>query len=174
MKAKMTNWMMLMMAMFIMLACNNEDDSSDIMNSNNLLTENIEIFEIEEASTKVECPDENHKASLFYCFENKSELNGLYTIDDMDLLNWNNRTLVVVHIFYPSTMANFTKNVYKKDGKYVVELLEKDSSDIRFMAHDHRCFVFLLDSSNIKKEDIQLKVGIQTLNDKGEIHHEFI
>ena len=174
MKARMIYLAMLMMSMFIMSACSNEDDFSNIMDSNNLLTENIEIFEIEEANTKVECPDEDHEAILFYCFENESELNDLYTIDDMDLLNWNNRTLVVVHIFYPSTMANFTKNVYKKDGKYVVELLERDSSDIRFMAHDHRCFAFLLDSSNVKKEDIQLKVGIQILNDKGEIHHAFI
>ena len=175
MKARMIYLAMLMMAMFITSACSNEDDFSDIMDSNNLLTKDIEIFEVERENTTVSCPDkEYHTASLFNCYENKSELNGLYTIDDMDLLNWNNRTLVVVHIFYPSTMANFTKNVYKKDGKYVVELLERDSSDIRFMAHDHRCFAFLLDSSNVKKEDIQLKVGIQILNDKGEIHHAFI
>ena len=71
MKARMIYLATLMMSMFVMSACTNEDDFSDIMDSNNLLTENIEIFEIEEANTKVECPDEDHKASLFYCFENQ-------------------------------------------------------------------------------------------------------
>lgn len=173
MKARIIN-LMLMMAVFIMSACSNEDDFSDITNRDNLLTENIEIFEIEEANTKVECPNKDHKASLFYCFENKSELNGLYTIDDMDLLNWNNRTLVMVHVFYSASIVNMTKKVYEKEGKYVIELLEVEHSGLRNMAVDHRCFGFLLDKSGVKKEDIQLKVGIQYLNEKGERYYKFI
>lgn len=175
MKAKMIYFSMLMMAMFITSACSNEDDFSDIMDSNNLLTESIEIFEIEEENTKVECPDkEYHTASLFNCYENKSELNGLYTIDDMDLLNWNNRTLVVAHAFYHSRFYDFSKKVYEKDGKYVIELLETNGNGIRFSAYDHKCFGILLDKSNVKKEDILLKVGIQDINEKGERYYKFI
>ena len=174
MKARMIYLAMLMMSMFIMSACSNEDDFSNIMDSNNLLTENIEIFEIEEANTKVECPDEDHEAILFYCFENESELNDLYTIDDMDLLNWNNRTLVMVHVFYHSSICNLTKKVYEKDGKYVIELLEIETYGFRNTAVDHKCFGVLLDKSSVKKEDIQLKVGIQHFNEKGERYYKFI
>ena len=110
MKARMIYLAMLMMSMFVMSACTNEDDFSDIMDSNNLLTKDIEIFEVERENTTVSCPDkEYHTASLFNCYENKSELNGLYTIDDMDLLNWNNRTLVMVDVFYHSSIIDFTK-----------------------------------------------------------------
>ena len=173
MKARMIYLAMLMMGMFIMSACT--DDFSDIMVSNNLLTENIEIFEIEETNTKVECPDkEYHTASLFNCYENKSELNGLYTIDDMDLLNWNNRTLVMVDVFYHSSIIDFTKKVYEKDGKYVIEFLEIETDGFRNHASDHRCFGILLDKSDVKKEDIQLKVGIQHFNEKGERYYKFI
>lgn len=175
MKAKIINLMMLMMAMFIMSACSNEDDFSDIMDSNNLLTENIEIFEVERENATVPCPDkEHHTASLFYCYENKSEMNGLYTIDDMDLLNWNNRTLVMVHVFYHSSICNLTKKVYEKDGKYVIELLEIETDGFRNAAVDHKCFGVLLDKSGVKKEDIQLKVGIQYFNEKGERYYKFI
>ena len=174
MKAKMIYLAMLMMAIFITSACTNEDDFSDITDSKNLLTENIEIFEIEEANTKVECPDEDQTTSLFFCFENKDELDGLYTIDETKLLNWKNKTLVVVHIFYPSNLCYFTKKVYKKDDKYVIELLETNGDGFRNPAYDHKCFGFLLDKSDIKKENIQLKVGIQCFDDKGEIHYEFI
>ena len=80
MKAKIINLMMLMMAMFITSACSNEDNFSDIMDNNNLLTENVEIFEVERENTTVPCPDkEYYTASLFYCYENKSEMNDLYT-----------------------------------------------------------------------------------------------
>lgn len=174
MKARIIYLATLMMAMFITSACSNEDDFSDIMDSNNLLTENIEIFEIEEENTKVECPYEVHKASLFYCFENKSELNGLYTIDDMDLLNWNNRTLVIVHAFYHSLFYDFSKKVYEKEGKYVIELLETNGDGFRNPAYDHKCFGILLNKSDIKKENIQLKVGIQCFDEKSETYYEFI
>ena len=175
MKARMIYLAMLMMAMFITSACSNEDDFSDIMDSNNLLTKDIEIFEVERENTTVSCPDkEYHTASLFNCYENKSELNGLYTIDDMDLLNWNNRTLVMVHVFYHSSICNLTKKVYEKDGKYVIELLEIETYGFRNTAVDHKCFGVLLDKSSVKKEDIQLKVGIQHFNEKGERYYKFI
>lgn len=180
MKTRIINWMMLMMVMFITSACNNKDDFSDIMDSNNLLTENIEIFEIEEVNTRVECPDEDHTTSLFYCFENKSELNGLYTIDDMDLLNWNNRTLVVVHAFYHSLFYDFSKKVYKKDGEYVIELLETNGDGFRNLAYDHKCFGIQLDKSNVIKEDILLKVGIyipagtDSEGNRHEEHYEYL
>ena len=181
MKARIINWMMLMMTMFITSACSNEegmniegDDFSSIMNEKNLLSDGIEIFEIDEEKTTIKCPDETHKTSLFHCYENKDELDGLYTIDETKLLNWNNKTLVAVHIFYPSKLCNFTKKVYKKDDKYVIEILEIDSSGVRLTAHDSRCFGILLDNSEIKKENILLKVGIQTLDDKGEIYYEYI
>lgn len=160
MKAKMTYLAMLMMAMFAISACN-EDEFSDIMNNNNLLTENIEIFEVERENTTVTCPDkERHTASLFYCYENKSEMNGLYTIDDMDLLNWNNRTLVMVHAFYHSHLGSFTIKVYEKNGKYVIEVTEKEHSGFRNAALDNKCFGILLDKANIEAKDILLKVGI--------------
>ena len=175
MKARMIYLAMLMMSMFVMSACSNEDDFSDIMDSNNLLTKDIEIFEVERENTTVSCPDkEYHTASLFNCYENKSELNGLYTIDDMDLLNWNNRTLVMVDVFYHSSIIDFTKKVYEKDGKYVIEFLEIETDGYRFQAFDHRCFGILLDKSDVKKEDIQLKVGIQYFNEKGERYYKFI
>ena len=53
MKARMIYLAMLMMAMFITSACSNEDDFSDIMDSNNLLTKDIEIFEVERENTTV-------------------------------------------------------------------------------------------------------------------------
>ena len=161
MKAKMTYLAMLMMAMFAISACNNEDEFSDIMNSNNLLTENIEIFEVERENTTVACPDkERHTASLFYCYENKSEMNGLYMIDNEDLLNWDNRTLVMVHAFYHSHLGSFTIKVYEKNGKYVIEVTEKEHSGFRNAALDNKCFGILLDKANIEAKDILLKVGI--------------
>lgn len=181
MKARIIYLAALMMAMFAMSACNNEevnvndDEFSNVMNENNLLSESIEIFEIDSKKTTVECPqDKNHTASLFSCFEDESELDGLYSLDGKELLNWGDRTLVTVHVFYSSRLCNFTKKVYKKDGKYVIEILEKDCSGIRFTAYDHKCFGILLDESDVKKEDIQLKVGIQYLGEKGEIYHKFI
>ena len=45
---------------------------------------------------------------------------------------------------------------------------------IRFFAYDHKCFGILLDKSDVKKEDILLKVGIQDINEKGETYYEFI
>ena len=56
MKARMIYLAMLMMAMFITSACSNEDDFSDIMDSNNLLPKDIEIFEVERENTTVSCP----------------------------------------------------------------------------------------------------------------------
>jgi hypothetical protein len=175
MKARIIYLATLMMAMFAMSACSNEEELSDVMDEDNLLSERVEIFEIDSKNTTVECPqDKNHTVSLFSCFEDEGELDGLYSFDGKELLNWNNRTLVVVHIFYPSKLVNFTTKIYKKDNKYVIEILEKDCSGVRLTALDHRCFGILLDESDVKKEDIQLKVGIQCLDEKGEVYHKFI
>ena len=80
----------------------------------------------------------------------------------------------MVHVFYHSSISDLTKKVYEKDGKYVIELLEIETYGFRNAAVDHKCFGILLDKSDVKKEDIQLKVGIQYFNEKGERYYEFI
>lgn len=161
MKAKMIYWVASMMTMLAMSACNN-DDFSDILKERNLMTEDIEAFEIGREGRNVTRTDfeKRNENSLFYCFENKEELKGLYIIDDAKLSNWNNRTLVVVHAFYHAYMGNFTIKVYEKKGKYVIELLEEKGWDIREMAIDHHCYGILLDKANVNPKDIQVKVGI--------------
>lgn len=158
MKARIIYLATFVMAMFAIVACSSENEFSDIMNDNNLLTENVEIFEIEEENSNVECPDkETYRGSVYHCFENKDELSGLYKIDDSKLLNWNNRTLVMVDVFYHALLYSFTKKVYKKGEKYVIELFENEGSAFREQCIDHRCFGILLDKANVKPEDIKLR-----------------
>lgn len=161
MKTKMIYLTTLMMAMLAISACNN-DDFSDILKERNLLTENIEVFEVGREGQNVIRTDfeKRNENSLFYCFENREELKGLYIIDDAKLSNWNNRTLVMVHAFYHAYMGNFTIKVYEKKGKYVIELLEEERWDFREMAFDHHCYGILLDKANVNAKDIQVKVGI--------------
>ena len=107
MKTQAINWIILMMAIFAMPACSNKDDFSDIMDENNLL-----IFEVKKENTKIEYPDkDDHTGSLYACYENKGKLDGLYKIDDTELLSWNNRTLVMVHIFYHSSIVDLQKTM---------------------------------------------------------------
>lgn len=180
--------MMLMMAMFAISACSNEEglgiesnDFSDIMDEDNLLSDGIEIFELDTKKSAAKCPDEDlHIGKLYHCFENESELEGLYTLDDAKLSKWNNRTLVMVDIFYPMYLETFTKKVYGKDGKYVIEFIEIENSGFRECATDHRCFGILLDNANVKAKDIQLKVGIyiaagtDSEGNRYEAHYEYL
>ena len=128
MKTRITYLLSLMMAMVVLSACNN-DDFSDILKERNLMTENIEVFEVGREGNNVIRTDINPLCdkSLHYCFEKREELDGLYAIDDTKLSNWNNRTLVMVHATYNGYMRDFTIKVYEKKGKYVIELLEKES-----------------------------------------------
>ena len=184
MKARIINLMMLMMTMFIMSACNNEegvnidgDDFSSIMNEKNLLSDGIEIFELDSKKSTAKCPDEDfHIGKLHYCFENESELEGLYTLDDAKLSKWNNRTLVMVDIFFPMYLETFTTKVYEKGGKYVIEFMEIEHSGFRECATDHECYGILLDKANVKAKDIQLKVGIYNpagTDSEGNRHEEY-
>ena len=167
MKTKMIYWVMLTITMLAMSACNN-DDFSDILKERNLMTENIEVFEVGREGNNVIRTDINPHCdkSLHYCFEKREELDGLYAIDDTKLSNWNNRTLVMVHATYHGYMGDFTIKVYEKKGKYVIELLEKEGWDFRECAFDHHCYGILLDKANINPKDIQIKVGI--FHSKGE------
>ena len=181
MKARMIYLATLMMGMFIMSACTNEDDFSDITDSKNLLTESIEIFELDTKKSAAKCPDEDlRKGKLYCCFEKESELEGLYTLDDAKLSNWKNRTLVMIDIFYPMYLETFTKKVYEKDGKYVIEFMEIEHSGFRECATDHKCYGILLDKANVKAKDIQLKVGIylgagtDSEGNKHEKHYEYL
>ncbi len=149
----------MMMAMLITSACSNEDDFSDITNSNNLLTESIEIFEVDEFLSyyKKETPDRN----TFYCFDDKETLyvSG-FKIEDTKLLNWENRTLVIVHITHSSQLFDFSMKVYSKNGKYSIECIENYEGDFRFMAVDEKCYGILLDKPNISSGDINLKIDL--------------
>ena len=181
MKARMIYLATLMIGMFIMSACTNEDDFSDITDSKNLLTESIEIFELDTKKSAAKCPDEDlRKGKLYCCFEKESELEGLYTLDDAKLSNWKNRTLVMIDIFYPMYLETFTKKVYEKDGKYVIEFMEIEHSGFRECATDHKCYGILLDKANVKAKDIQLKVGIyvpvgtDSEGNRHEEHYEYL
>ena len=179
MKARIIYLATLMMTMFVLSACSNEDEFSDITNDKNLMTENVEIFEIDCHDVMINCKsaEKFSEGILYHCFEDKNELDDLYTINDASkLLNWNNRTLVMVNVFYPSQLnENITKKVYKKGRNYVIEILE-GKGIARFHAHDHKCFGILLDTPKVNPENIQIKVGIyqpESINDKGEVKEAY-
>jgi hypothetical protein len=157
MKARIINWMMLIIAMFIISACTNENDFSDITDSKNLLTESIEVFEVDDFLSfyKKETPNWN----TFYCFDDKETLYASgFKIKDTKLLNWRNRTLVIVHITHGAEMFDFSIKVYSKDGKYKIECIENYEGDFRNLAVDERCYGILLDKPNISSDDIDLLI----------------
>ena len=159
MKAKIINWMMLMMAMFIMSACSNEDDFSDITISEHLLTESIKVFEVDEFLSLFK--KDSLAKSAFYCFDDKETLYASgYKIEDTELLNWRDRTLVTVHIRHHSQLFDFSIKVYSKNGKYKIECIENYEGDFRNMAVDEKCYGILLDKPNISSDDINLKIDL--------------
>lgn len=157
MKTRMIYWATMIITMFVVLSCNNEDDFSDIMNENNLLSESTEVFEANECPRAYEwsaTPD-----YTFYCFDNHEQLaQAGFEVEDTKLLNWRNRTLVMVMMYQSHSLYDFSIKVYSKDGKYVIECIENNEGDYRDLVFDEKCYGILLDEPNVRLEDIELKI----------------
>ena len=168
----------LMVTMLAMTACS--VDWEDILNDKNLM-DNVEVVQLSWEETQVHNPTygEDHRDFAIYaCYEEKSDLGDQYAIDEAKLQNWKNRTLVIAHVYYHAGLNQFSTNVYEKDGKYIIEILEKgieyNGGIFRTMAFDKCAFAILLDKPGVRPKDIKLKAGILENYPDGTRYHVFL
>jgi hypothetical protein len=175
MKKSMICWAVSVVTMLAMSACSTDWD--EILNEKNLL-DDAEVVQLDTNESKVHKPTEECDIAIYACYEEKTDLGDMYAIDEAKLLNWKDRTLVIVHVFYCCGLYDFSTEVYEKDGKYVIEVLEEgiqnEGSIFRNMALDKRCFAFILDKPGVSPKDIKLKAGIVKNKKDGKRYHEFL
>ena len=178
MKKRMFFWAVSMVAMLAMTACSTDWD--EILNEKNLL-DNVEVVQLDLEESRVSNPtrgEDYQDMAIYACYEDKADLGDWYDIDEAKLLNWDNKTLVIVHLFYRCGLGDFSTGVYEKDGKYVIEVLEDgvqyEGGIFRTMAFDKRIFAFVLDKPGVRPKDVKLKAGIVENDKDGKRFHELL
>ena len=176
MKARIINLMMLMMIMFIMPACNNEEgldiDNDDIFPeiSDEFKDNSAIIKELTSVETKeddyltFQQKWEHGYRSHYECFNSLNELENspyISTINELPQIDWEKQSLIIARIHCGHLFHENGCNVYKGSDKYTIEY-----KVIGLIASVvvHKSIAIVLNQPDINKKDINFKISIAGLD----------
>ena len=173
MKARIIYLATLMMAMFVMSACNNEeevniDDDANFPAMSEEFKDNSVVIKSLITSVK-EDKEFSHQErdgfrSYYECFHSLSDLeNSPYAslADELSDIDWKAQTLIITY-----TYCNYIFNeegcyVYKEKSKYSIEY---KVCPLLGAAFDSKGVAIILNQPNIKKKDINFKISVAGLD----------
>ena len=169
MKVRIIDLMMLMMVMFVMSACNNEEGvnidgdenfpemSEDFLERTIATTELLDNIK-ENSILEYQKWMNNRIRSNYECFHNIDEIEESPYSSNISLLpkiNWEKQTLVIIYIHANSGLDDIHCNIYRKSNKYLIDCMTDCSfTDIE----TSRGVAIVLNEANLSKKNIRFNL----------------
>jgi len=163
MKERIIYLVALMMTLFVMSACNNDDfpGTSEEFKDYSVVVKSISLgIEYVNSSMYQNAWEYGYKSS-YECFYSLNELRNSSYASIMNIvpkIDWEKQTLIIARVYSPYKFDENGCNVYAKSNKYTIEY-KVVSSFVSMI--DYKGIVIILNQPNIKKEDVSFKVGIE-------------
>lgn len=168
MKAKMIYLATLIMVMFVISACNNDDfpsiregkaDSSVVTKliDWNYPIENQESFQFDWNSDEAFQHSVSGYKSIKYIFHtqkefDESELRLTHVAGLFPNVDWYKQTLLLIAVYTPNIIADAKCQVYTKPGKYTIDL---NLLPTYLSAFDTTIIAIVLNEKNIEEKDVK-------------------
>ena len=175
MKARIIYLATLMMTMFVLSACSNEDELgindnenfpeiSEEFKDNSIVIKNLSTH-IKE-NTKLSHQEREGYRSYYECFHSIKELEDspyASLTEELPKVDWEKQTLVIAYVYHNYVFNPNGCYVYSKSNKYTIEYRLIPSI---LTAYDTKGIAIILNQPNISKKDVNFRISIEGIDYK--------